>query len=486
MQARGLSAVAALVGQLQTALQRHDRPRTNEAVRKLVTLRAPLGNQWQQLAQIAMDHGELSLARQAIDLYVESAGGSAMARYQKAGLLANAGMWRDAHELMSALPPSFPDPVSNAYSRGTSALYLGETGEARELLEQATSLRPQSGSAWLSLATLVDFAREPELADRVIAAGREVDKATASDRGIYLYALGKVHADQGDHTRAFAAFADGARQMKALVTYSRDRDDIGASEAVNGYTPEAIASIGRLQEEPTDRTIFVTGLPRSGTTLVEQILTSHSTVSDGGEINRLGLLVKDVAGVSFEALSRHVEAQGIGAITRLWHHWLDERFPGSQRVVDKTNNTSRMLGFAATLLPDAPLIWMKRDPLDCAWSCFRTCFMNAMPWSYDLKDIAFHIQLEDALLAQWKAILGDRLLVVPYEGLASEAEQWISRILTHCNLAEEPQVFTPHNSRRAVTTSSVMQVRNPINRKAIGAAEPYREFLGPFIDAYGA
>lgn len=481
---RNFPNVAAVVGQLQTALERHDRAKTVSAIRKLVAQRAPMGQQWQQIAQIAADNGELKLARDAIDLHVSNANGSPMAQYQKAGLLAHVGAWRDAHALMNTLPQSFPDPGSNAYSRGTSALYLGETTQARELLEKATSLRPQSGSAWLSLATLVDFAKEPELADRVIAAEREVSKATASDRGIYGYALGKVHADRGEHALAFAAFANGARQMKALVNYSRDRDSIGAEEAVNGYTAQAIARIAEQQDEPTDRSIFVMGLPRSGTTLVEQILTSHSAVSDGGEINRLGLLVKDIAGLSYEALSRYVESQSAPSIARLWHHWLADRFGDQGRIVDKTNNTSRMLGFAATLLPQAPLIWLKRDPLDCAWSCFRTCFMNNMPWSYDLADIAFHFQLEDRLLAQWESILGERLLVVPYEDLVSDPQQWIPRMLAHCGLAEEPQVFAPHESRRAVTTSSVMQVRSPINRKGIGAAEPYRQFLGAFTDAY--
>jgi len=473
-----------LVERLQLAWQDDNRPETNRILHKLLALRAPLGGKWQQLAQMAVEHGELTLAREAMDLFVDHAGDSPMARYQKAGLLAHAGAWQDADDLMRDLPPSFPDPAANAYSRGTSALYLGETDEARELLELATTLRPQSGSPWLSLATLVDFSEEPQLADRVIAAGDKMDQANASDRGIYHYALGKVHADQGEHAQAFTAFATGARQMKALVPYCRESDRISAREAVKGYTAETIAEIASSQDQPTDRSIFVTGLPRSGTTLVEQILTSHSTVSDGGEINRLGLLVKDIAGVSYEALSDHVGTDGASAIADLWHHWLDERFPGSDRIVDKTTNTSRMLGFAATLFPDAPLVWMKRDPLDCAWSCFRTCFMNQVPWSYDLSDIAFHFQLEDELLSQWAEILGDRLLILPYESLVSEPELWIPRLLAHCGLSAEPQVFTPHENQRPVTTSSVMQVRSPINRKGIGAAEPYRDFLEPFLSCY--
>jgi hypothetical protein len=110
--------------------------------------------------------------------------------------------------------------------------------------------------------------------------------------------------------------------------------------------------------------------------------------------------------------------------------------------------------------------------------------MNEAPWSCDLEDIAYHFRLEDELLAYWSDILGRRLLVVPYEELASEPEPWIRRILAHCGLPEEPQAFAPHKNARTVTTSSVMQVRRPINREGIGSAEPYREFLEPFVKAY--
>jgi hypothetical protein len=165
---------------------------------------------------------------------------------------------------------------------------------------------------------------------------------------------------------------------------------------------------------------------------------------------------------------------------------LHERFPMPGRIVDKTTDTSRKLGIAAAVLPEAPLIWLKRDPLDCAWSCFRTCFMAGIRWSNALDDMAYNFRLEDRLLAQWQRNLGDRLLVVPFEALVTEPELWIRTILAHCGLAEEPQVFAPHENRRAVATASAMQVRQPINRRGIGSAEPYREYLEPFVRAYYA
>lgn len=482
--ARDRVAVLGLVRRLHSALQRAERAAIVEIVEQLVALHAPMGGQWLQLAIVAANNGEVTLARLAIDFYVENAGSDLTAPFKKVALLSLVGAWDEADALLRTLPVHLPDPATYAYTRGTAALYLGETAEARTWLERAVRLQPRLGQAWLSLATLVDLATEPEVAQRIIAAQRGMETSPPRERAPYFYALGKARAANGDHEPAFNAFAQGARLMKSQLAYSREQDRAEALEAEAGYDAGRIAAIAKQQAEPAGRTIFVNGLPRSGTTLVEQILASHSAVAGGGEIDRLSLLAKDIGGRSCPSLETYVESAGTAAAARLWDHWIDERFPLPGRVVDKSFTTSRNLGLAAALLPDAPLIWMTRDRLDCAWSCFRNRFTGGAPWSHDLEDIAFHFRLEDILLSRWRDILGDRLLVVPYEELVAEPEQWVRRILAHCGLAEEAGPFAPHETRRLVTTSSVMQVRRPINRKGIGVAEPYREFLQPFSAAY--
>ena len=481
-----LPAVLALLDQLQPAIQRRDRAKQVEIVRQLIERRAAMGGQWQQIALLAAGNGELSLARQAIDLLVEALGGGPTAQYQKAALLALLGDWQGADPLLQALPETLPDAAANAYSRGVAALNCGRREEAREALERATLIQPQSGRPWLALSMAVDFAREPALAERLLAAERGMEGAPLAERVPYCYALGKACAERGEHALAFGAFSQGARLMKSTLAYDESEDRSSAAKAIDGYTAERLAAIAREQHQPTGRTIFVTGLPRSGTTLVEQILTSHSAVAGGGEISRLFLLANEIGGPDYPALARYAEAYGVEQVLPLWAHWLDELFPAPGRIVDKTVDTSRFLGLAAALLPEAPVIWMTRDPLDCAWSCFRTNFGgNAMPWSYDLADIAAHFRIETGLLAQWQEILGDRLLLVPYESLVTEPDVWIRRILAHCGLTEEPQIFAPHENSRPVPTASMVQVRRPIHREAVGSAEPYRTFLSPFLEAYG-
>jgi hypothetical protein len=479
-----LAAVLKLLDELGPALQRPDRARQVEIVERLAAMRAPMGDQWRALAHLALANGEISLARRAIDLFVEGAGGNPVAQYDKATLLEQAGALREAYALLCSMPPDVPDRAANAYSRGTAALFLGDLPEARRELETATRLRPNSGAGWLSLAMSTNLAAEPAVAERIIAAERHFANADRAQCAPYCFALGKARAEIGEPALAFEAFARGARVMKSLAGYDRAVDRRDARESLRGYDGQTLSAISARQDKPTSRTIFVTGLPRSGTTLVEQILASHSAVSDGGEIDRLVVLAKEVGGRSGDAVSRYVQAHGAQNAVHLWRHLMDERFPAPGRVVDKTLGTTRFIGLAAALLPQAPLIWVTRDPLDRALSCFRTFFPASLPWSYDLEDIAYHFRLEDELLLRWQEILGERLLVVPYQALVEDSAQWIGRILSHCGLTPEPQVFAPHATARTVTTSSVMQVRRPINREGIGSAEPYREFLEPFVKAY--
>jgi tetratricopeptide (TPR) repeat protein len=443
-----------------------------------------MGGQWQELATVAADLGEFGLAREAIDLFVTSAGGGAAALAKKVDLLTHIGAFGEALALLCSLPHNVPDPFTYALSRGALTVSAGTVDDARQWLEEAIRLRPQSGWAWHFLSVLVDFAEETELADRLLASERAMQRAPELERAYYYYALGRAHASRGEHARAFAAVTRAGSETKTVYPYDRALDRRTALEAVKGYDAKRIAALASEQSEPTDRSIFVMGLPRSGTSLVQQILTSHSEVSDGAEINLLRLLVHEAGDASYPALAGYVRKAGATSLARLWRYLLDQRFPRPGRIVDKTVDTGRKLGLTASVLPDSPLIWLKRAPLDGAWSCFRTSFAQGIRWSNDLRDIAYNFRLEDHLLEQWQAILGDRLLVIPFEELATEPDAWIRRILTHCGLAEEPQVFAPHENRQPVLTASVMQVRRPINRQGIGSAEPYRRFLKPFSEAY--
>lgn len=476
--------VSRLLAELKSALATRDRDATNKAVDQLLFLRAPLGEQWRQLAELMRVSGELTLANRAMDRFVEAAGNTPDARYAKVVLLSQSGRMRDAYDLLKTLPGDVPEPAGHAYVLGNIAMTLGRVDEAREHLQTALKHRPGWGPSWLTMATTGSLAND-NIGEQLLADGPAAEKQPAGHLARYCYALGKLHADRREPDKAFAAFARGAQLLRKETPYSRQGNTANAEQSQSGYPDGFFDAMRSRATRDTSRPIFVTGLPRSGTTLVEHILASHSTVLDGGELNIVQHVAVAAGGVSGDHIDAYLASgKPIDELAKLYLHLLHERHPGDGRVVDKTIDISRCFGLIAAALPDAPLIWMKRDPLDSAWSCFRTFFIHGVGWSYDLGDIAHHFRLQDAQMTFWQEKLGDRLLVVPYAELVEQPELWTRKLLSHCGLAEEAGVFTPHQTERVVATASAMQVRQPINRSGLGVAEPYRKHLQPFIDAY--
>ena len=142
------------------------------------------------------------------------------------------------------------------------------------------------------------------------------------------------------------------------------------------------------------------------------------------------------------------------------------------------------MGLLLHSLPDAKIVWLRRNAEDAAISCFRTFFTEPIPWSWSLADIGAYFRIEDRLHAHWSSLFPDRILTVPYEELVGDPEAWIRRILAHVGLEEEPGVFQPHQTKRSVMTASVQQVRAPISTRRVGAAEAYERYMSAFRAAY--
>jgi tetratricopeptide (TPR) repeat protein len=469
----------------RTALRARDRASINREAGRLLDQRIPLGDQWFSIAHVLVRNGELAMARTAAERGVEENAGSARARFQLATILAIVGRQDSAIEIASSLSPTQMNPLERDHFLGTCALEMGDFEDAREAFDRVLGAWRGSGVTWLSLAALPPD-DDASLFDRLTDATSIVSTTPPDSRARWHYAKGTVLDRLGRTDEAFAEFAAGAKLVGPARAYDPDADRREVESLTAEFTTAAVERIAKQVRTEGSRPIFVIGLPRSGTTLLEQTLTSHSMIAGGGELPFGSILTRETGGKSMSRLKSFMAAHGADHLARLYLHLGDEQFGEDQRFVDKCLGNSRDLGVLASALPQARIIWVRRDPLDCAWSCFRTYFSQGGEWSWSLKEIAAHFEAEDQLHAHWRDVLGERILTVAYEDLAANSESQIGLILRHVGLNPEPKMEASRYRRRAVTTASVAQVRQPVNRSAIGAARPYRKYLQPFVEAYQA
>ena len=399
-----------------------------------------------------------------------------------------ASFGRDAmvEEALAGLPVSQQQHPAVLHLKPTLASERGDFDTAEELYRRVLAHTPAQPATWLALAMIKRFrAGDPDLA-ALEQAERALTHAPPPLRARLRFARGKALDDCGDTAAAFALYAESGRLRASEAHYDPVALERQTTQLIAQQTPETLARLAPSGAE-NSRAIFVHGLPRSGTTLVEQILAAHSAVVDGGEINLMGPALLDTGDQSLRgalAYQQRAAAEAWTQVGATYHRLLKERFPALGRVVDKTLNQSRMLGLQFHALPEARLIWLRRDPEDTALSCLRTFFNTPLPWSWTPQRLAHYFRLEDRLFEHWKAVFPDRILAVRYEDLVEDPGAWIPRITAHAGLSAEPAQFSAHRSDRRVGTASVQQVRAPISTQAVGRARAFATLLNPFSEAY--
>lgn len=436
------------------------------------------------VSQLAAQIGEFELAIEASRRALVPGSIDALLAYW--ATLGIYGRTQEALADIEAQPDAVCEHPSVLHCRATVATQLGRFDEAQELFRRALARAPDMAPSWLSLATLKTFGS----GDPDIAAMEQLERQparSAEARAILSYALGKAYDDCGEPDRAFDCFERGA----ALRRGSAQFDTAGFSAAAEAIVREFDAeSLEQLIPSgfAGQRSLFVTGLPRSGTTLVEQILLGHSTVVDGEEVNLFWPAMIPTRGAGLENARAYERRSGSpdpwGEIARDYAHLIEQRFRTAGLVVDKSLGQSLIIGTMLHALPDARIAWLRRSPEDVALSCFSTYFSRGLPWTWSLADIADTMRVEDLLFAHWRDLFPERILVVPYEELVHAPSEWARRLQQHFGLPVEPGIETRSKTDRAIGSASVSQARQPISTARVGRSAAYERNLQPFRDRY--
>jgi tetratricopeptide (TPR) repeat protein len=373
-----------------------------------------------------------------------------------------------------AIDPAFADA---AYNLGRVLLETGEVGEAAGWFERALELEPRNGRFHLQF---VRSRSQPVGAAR-LATMEGLNKPGSIE---LHFALAKAYEDAERYDDAFGALVAGNALKRAELAYDPAADlNLLASleRTIDAPFVEGLRGYGNRSARP----IFVFGMARSGSTLVEQILAAHPAVAAAGEIAEFGRLTAEVR----PPIGTGAPAAETGAALRtIGNRYLaaTAQFAGTAtHVTDKTLANFSLAPLIHVALPNARMIHVRRDRLDTCFSCFATLFLGTyVPFSYDLGELARYYQAYDRLVTHWRAILpADRFLEVSYEAVVADLETEARRIVAFCGLPWDDACLAFQGARRAVRTASAFQVRQPLYDSSIGRAMRFATHLAPLITA---
>lgn len=384
----------------------------------------------------------------------------------------------EAFEKSLALNDSRPS-VLGAYAWELKT--VGNQDAAVEAYRKAVNKRPSFGPAYWSMANLKIFKFEEE---EIAAMLEQVERndLTVVDDVHFRFALGKAMEDKKDYDQAWNFYHTGNQRQRATVDHDPvqfERRIAAVKSVIDTKLLSERAGIGFEAARP----IFIVGLPRSGSTLVEQILASHSQVEGTSELPLLGRIVESIGryrtdGVDYpEAVPemRDKDLRGYGK------QYIDEsqRYRATDKPLftDKLPNNFPMIGFAHLILPNAIFINARRHPFDTCLGAYKQLFGEGQNFTYDMLDLAHYYQQYDAMMKHWHKTLPGRVLDVHYEETVTDLEAQVRRILDHCGLPFEDGCLRYHETDRAVKTASSEQVRQPIYASALGKWRHYENHL---------
>jgi tetratricopeptide (TPR) repeat protein len=387
-----------------------------------------------------------------------------------------------------------PDLAAAHNALGVLVMEQGRIDDARAMFRKAIELEPAVGEFHWQLAATKKFSPgDPDLAAmEALAAGATSGR---HERMMLDFALGQAYADAGEHRRSFQHLLAATAEKRSTIAYDEAvmlsrLDSIAKTFTRDLIAAKTVSSSGAGGRSP--RPIFIIGMPRSGSTLLEQILASHPAVEAVGEVAAFPDAIFDVIDKAPDGQFRGMEYPDFvpvmddQAVTSIGERYLVRiaklASSNRERTVDKMLDNFRYAGLIHLALPDAVILHTSRNALDTCISCFSKPFNNQHYYSYDLAELGRYHKHYQRLMQHWHRVLPPgRILDVQYEDVVADLEGQARRIIAHCGLPWDERCLAFHETERRVRTASLAQVRRPIYKSSVSRWKVYEEFLGPLF-----
>lgn len=402
----------------------------------------------------------------------------------KTEILARLGAFEEAAACLETLLAAHPNNGGAWSAYGNVLRTLGQRDDCVAAYKRAIKLKSQVGEAYWGLANLKTYAFAPtEIADMRAHLQR---MRAGDDRTSLLFGLAKALEDQGEYEQAFAAYSEANAARRARHPHDRAQKESEIARARAVFTPAFFAERKGWGAGAPDP-IFIVGMPRSGSTLVEQILASHSQVEGTMELIELMALAKRLGRDG--RYPEKLKDMGAAELAALGEEYLERahvfRKSDAPFFIDKMPNNFLQTGLIHLILPSAKIIDVRRNPLACGLSNFKQHWATGQTFAYDLEDIGAFYRSYVELMAHFDAVLPGRVHRVIYERLVADPETETRRLLKACGLPFEEACLRFYENKRAVRTPSSEQVRQPINAAGVESWRPFEPWLGPLKSALG-
>lgn len=433
---------------------------------------------WAQLARLFMRLGQPARAEKALD-EAKRAGVHDAPVADLIGVVSSMlGDQKEARRWYKTACARSPYSDEYAVNLATASMFLGDNGEARAVLENVLKRNDRLAQAqWLFSS--IEKARTPARAEMLMARAAEENAQSAA---FLAYAAGKEFEDCEEWAKAFAAFDAGARAKRSMIDYDEAAEEKYFAALEQAFDAEWAAKSREGCEDPSP--IFVVGQPRTGTTLIERIITSHSDVESAGELQQFRLSVRRLAR---DGGGDRPQAEQVASWAQINPRALGEEYlrvsapmrAGAARFVDKLPGNYQFIPLILAALPNARIVHLTRDPMDSCFASFKQLFADAYFHSYDQEEMARHHARYRRLMAHWRRLFPGRFMDVSYEETVSDLEPNARRLIEFLGLGWQDQCLSFHEREGAVATASAVQVREKPHTRSVGRWRRYEKELEP-------